>query len=1058
MEMYAELQVTSNFTFLRGASHPHELIETANALGQQAIAITDYNTLAGIVRAHIAAQSLSIKLLIGARLNFVDGPSLLCLPTNHTAYKQLAALLTRGKRRTVKGKCRLSYTDLAENYAEQVFIVLPPRNFDSDFLDHTKQIMNHASGRCYLAVSHSYNSDSIKNIDDLAEISSLSRIPLVATNDVYYHIPERRALQDTLTCIRESCTIDQAGFKLNANAERHLKSPEEMIRLFKSYPEAIAHTIEIAETCSFSLNELQYQYPKELTPNGLSPQSQLTKLAHDGVRKRYLDSVPSKVHKQINRELALIDQLDYAAYFLTVHDIVQFAKSQNILCQGRGSAANSSVCYYLGITAVDPCQIDLLFERFVSAARNEPPDIDVDFEHERREEVIQYIYKKYGRERVGMTATVVCYRARSAVREVGKALGLSLDMISALNKTVWGWSKDPISDQDIREIGLNPSTQRLRLTLDLARELIGFPRYLSQHVGGFVITQDKLSEMVPIENATMANRTVIEWDKDDIDALGILKVDILGLGILTCIRKSFELLYQHYGKKLTLGDVPNDDHKVYEMLCQADSIGVFQVESRAQMSMLPRLKPRKFYDLVIEVAIVRPGPIQGDMVHPYLRRRNGKETITYPSEELRQVLNKTLGVPLFQEQAMRIAVVAAGFTPEEADALRRAMATFRKTGVIRNFRDKMINGMVSRGYDRDFAMHCFKQIEGFGEYGFPESHAASFALLVYISAWLKCHYPAAFAAALLNSQPMGFYAPAQIVRDAKNHGVKVRPPDINHSLWDCKLETLETNHSQTTDNKLTKQNESLALRLGFRQIKKFKKNEAEWLVAARNRNYKSLIDLWEETKLSLASLKQLARADSFTSIGLKRRTALWQIRSLDTTLPPLLASANAYNSKYACKPKMEVILKDMSHEEEVIEDYETLGLSLKHHPLALLRKNLGRFHLIQNNCLSSMDPGQVVTVAGLVLVQQRPSTAKGILFVTLEDETGIANIVIWPPIFDYYRRILIGAKVLCVSGELQREGIVTHIIAKHLIDLSKELSALTDYAANHSFATRPSFT
>ena len=1042
MTAYAELQVTSNFTFLRGASHPHELVATAAALGQQAIAITDHNSLAGVVRAHTAAKSLKIKLLIGARLDFIDGPSLLCLPTNRVAYGQLAALLTRGKRRTTKGQCELHHADLVEHHTDQILIVLPPAKANSAFVGHLKSLTKCAPGRCYLAANHSYRGDDSYNIAYFAEIADLACVPLVATNDVHYHIPERRTLQDVLTCIRESCTIDQAGFRLTANAEQHLKSPEEMARLFESYPEAIARTVEIADACTFSLDELQHQYPEELVPDNIPPHVHLAHLAHQGACERYSDNIPDKVRQQIDRELELIEQLGYAPYFLTVHDIVQFAKSQNILCQGRGSAANSSVCYCLGITAVDPSQIDLLFERFVSAARNEPPDIDVDFEHERREEVIQYIYTKYGRDRVGMTAAVTCYRARSAIREVGKALGLSLDMVGILTKTVWGWSTHAVTDKDVREIGLDPADRRLRLTLNLAREVIGFPRHLSQHVGGFVITQDKLSEMVPIENAAMADRTVIEWDKEDIDALGILKVDVLGLGILTCLRKSLVLLDRHYDRQLTLAKVPDNDNDVYDMLCQADSIGVFQVESRAQMSMLPRLKPREFYDLVIEVAIVRPGPIQGDMVHPYLRRRNGEEPVTYPSEELRQVLGKTLGIPLFQEQAMRIAVVAAGFTPEEADALRRAMATFRKTGVIHSFRNKMITGMTIRGYDRDFAERCFEQIEGFGEYGFPESHAASFALLVYVSAWLKCHYPAAFAAALLNSQPMGFYAPAQVVKDAQNHGVEVRPPDINHSLWDCTLETIGTGGVDAADIGSNENTKPFALRMGFRQIKQFRQPEAERLVVARKRGYDSIHNLWRRAELSVASLEQLARADAFVSISLSRRAALWEIRGLNAPLPPLFDAAEAWHGIYMFKPKVQVSLPDMVLGEEVIEDYKTLRLSLKHHPLALLRTELAPFGLTQNHCLSRMRSGQRVKVAGLVLVRQRPSTAKGVIFATLEDETGVANIIVWPPIFERYRQTVLSAKLLGVEGELQREGIVIHVVAKHLTNLTANLAAL----------------
>ena len=1039
MTAYAELQVTSNFTFLRGASHPHELIATAAALGQQAIAITDHNSLAGVVRAHIAAKSLSIKLLIGARLDFIDGPSLLCLPTNHAAYSRLATLLTHGKRRTTKGQCQLCYADLIEYHTDQILIVLPPEKMSLSFVDHLKNLNQRMPGQCYLAANHNYRNNGSYNITRSAEIADLTRTPLVATNDVQYHIPERQALQDILTCIRESCTIDQAGLRLTANAERYLKSPEEMARLFKSYPEAIAQTIEIADACAFSLDELQHQYPKELAPGSSSPQLHLARLAHQGANERYSGEVPDRVHQQIDRELELIEQLGYAPYFLTVHDIVQFAKSQNILCQGRGSAANSSVCYCLGITAVDPSRADLLFERFISAARDEPPDIDVDFEHERREEVIQYIYAKYGRDRVGMTATVTCYRARSAIREVGKALGLSLDMVGVLTKTVWGWSTRATTDDDVRRIGLDPEDLRLRLTLNLAREIIGFPRHLSQHVGGFVITQNKLSEMVPIENAAMVSRTVIEWNKDDISALGILKVDVLGLGILTCLRKCFALLDRYHGRQLNLNKIPDNDSAVYDMLCRADSIGVFQVESRAQMSMLPRLKPRKFYDLVIEVAIVRPGPIQGDMVHPYLRRRSGKEPVTYPSEELQQVLGKTLGVPLFQEQAMRIAVVAAGFKPEEADALRRAMATFRKTGVIRGFRDKMIRGMTSRGYDHDFSKRCFEQIEGFGEYGFPESHAASFALLVYVSAWLKCHYPAEFATALLNSQPMGFYAPAQIVQDVQNHNVEVRPPDINHSLWDCTLEIAEVDATGIKSNENTK---PLALRLGFRQIKHFKQTEAERLVSARKCNYRSVHNLWQRTEISVTSLEQLARADAFTSIGLGRRDALWEVRGLNVPPPPLFAAAEARHNTYLFKPKMKISLPDMALGEQVTEDYKTLHLSLKQHPLALLRSKFAPLGLTQNHCLDRMTSGQQVKVAGLVLVRQRPSTAKGVIFTTLEDETGIANIIVWPPIFGRYRETVLSAKLLGVEGKLQREGIVVHVVAKRLINLSANLATL----------------
>ena len=802
---YAELQVTTNFSFLRGASHPDELVLTAAALGHQAIAITDRNSLAGIVRAHHAAKEVEIRLVVGCRLDLRDGTSLLAFPENRTAYGRLTQLLTLGKRRAPKGECHLDYADVVAHGAGQIVIVLP--SDAADMAELAARVAVDFRGRAYLAVHHLYRGDDARRLARLAALGEATGLPLVATNDVLYHVPERRPLQDVLTCIREGCTIAEAGYGLAANAERHLKSSREMARLFRGHVDAVGRSLEIVERCRFSLDELRYEYPEEPVPEGQTPQQRLAELTWQGAAERFAPTLPSpacggglgrglgegipeKVRGLIEHELRLIERLDYARYFLTVHDIVRFARARGILCQGRGSAANSVVCYCLGITAVDPARIDVLFERFISAARNEPPDIDVDFEHERREEVIQYIYEKYGRDRAGLAATVICYRSRSAIREVGKALGLSVDIVAALAGIVWGWSNDPIADRRVREAGLDPIDRTLRTALDLAAELVGFPRHLSQHVGGFVITRGPLSELVPIENAAMEDRTVIEWDKDDLDQLGILKIDVLALGMLTCIRKAFALIEKHYGRRLDLATVPAEDPAVYEMLSRANSLGVFQVESRAQMTMLPRLKPREFYDLVIEVAIVRPGPIQGDMVHPYLRRRSGREPVDYPSEALRQVLGKTMGVPLFQEQAMKIAIVGAGFPPEEADRLRRAMATFKRNGDIHLFRDKFVAGMVANGYDRDFATRCFSQIEGFGTYGFPESHAASFALLVYVSAWIKCFYPEVFACALLNSQPMGFYAPAQIVRDAREHGVEVRPVDVNHSFWNCTLEPL----------------------------------------------------------------------------------------------------------------------------------------------------------------------------------------------------------------------------------------------------------------------------
>ncbi|HEY2538590.1 MAG TPA: PHP domain-containing protein, partial [Stellaceae bacterium] len=839
---YAELQVTTNFSFLRGASHPAELVLAAAALGHRAIAVTDHNSFAGIVRAHQAAKEVGIRLVVGCRLAFSDGSGVLAFPQDRAAYGRLTRLLTLGKRRAPKGECHLDYTDVAAYGEGQIVIVLPSENLDAregwgEFAWFADRVATDFADRAYLAAHRLYRGDDARRLARLAALAEAAGLPLVATNDVLYHTPERRRLQDVLTCIREGCTIAAAGFRLAANAERHLKSPAEMTRLFRACPDAVARSLAIVERCRFNLDELRYEYPDETAADGRIPQQRLADLAWAGAAARFsqrshavedhifvtpakagvqgqatcseaLDSrfrgndgksgndkksggasgssetvisgIPEKIRNLIEHELQLIERLDYARYFLTVHDIVEFARARGILCQGRGSAANSVVCYCLGITAVDPARIDVLFERFISAARNEPPDIDVDFEHERREEVVQYIYGKYGRDRAGLAATVICYRSRSAIREVGKVLGLSVDVVAALAGIVWGWSNDPIADLRVRDAGLDPTDRNLRLALNLAAELTGFPRHLSQHVGGFVITRGPLSELVPIENAAMEDRTVIEWDKDDLDALGILKIDVLALGMLTCIRKAFALIERHYGRRLELATVPAEDPAVYEMLSQADSLGVFQVESRAQMTMLPRLKPCKFYDLVIEVAIVRPGPIQGDMVHPYLRRRSGREPVEYPSEELRQVLGKTMGVPLFQEQAMKIAIVGAGFAPEEADRLRRAMATFKRSGDIHLFRDKFVAGMVLNGYDRDFATRCFSQIEGFGTYGFPESHAASFALLVYVSAWIKCFYPEIFACALLNSQPMGFYAPAQIVRDAREHGVEVRPADVNH--------------------------------------------------------------------------------------------------------------------------------------------------------------------------------------------------------------------------------------------------------------------------------------
>jgi error-prone DNA polymerase len=1052
---YAELQVTTNFSFLRGAAHPDELVLAAAALGHQAIAITDRNSFAGIVRAHHAAQKVGIRLVVGCRLDLSDGTSLLAYPQDRAAYGRLTRLLTLGKRRAPKGECHLEYADVVAHGEGQIVVVLPPETADT--VDFAARVASDFGDRAYLAAHHLYRGDDARRLAHLQALGEALGLPLVATNDVLYHLPERRPLQDVLTCIREGCTIREAGYRLAANAERHLKLPREMARLFHGHEDAVERSLEIVERCRFSLDELRYEYPEEPVPQGLTPQQRLAELAWQGAAERFPDGVPNKVRDLIEHELQLIERLDYARYFLTVHDIVRFARQRSILCQGRGSAANSVVCYCLSITAVDPARIDVLFERFISAARNEPPDIDVDFEHERREEVIQYVYKKYGRDRAGLAATVICYRSRSAIREVGKVLGLSVDVVAALAGIVWGWSNDPIADLRVREAGLDPTDRNLRLALDLAAQLVGFPRHLSQHVGGFVITRGPLSELVPIENAAMEDRTVIEWDKDDLDTLGILKIDVLALGMLTCIRKAFALIENHYGHRLDLATVPAEDPAVYEMLSRADSLGVFQVESRAQMTMLPRLKPREFYDLVIEVAIVRPGPIQGDMVHPYLRRRSGREPVDYPSEALRQVLGKTMGVPLFQEQAMKIAIVGAGFPPDEADRLRRAMATFKRNGDIHLFRDKFIAGMVNNGYDRDFATRCFSQIEGFGTYGFPESHAASFALLVYVSSWIKCFYPEVFACALLNSQPMGFYAPAQIVRDAREHGVEVRPVDVNHSFWDCTLERLVVTPAaagvQDHDPDLGPQdsrfrghddNRGWALRLGFRQIKGFAEADAERLIATRPEyGYSDPGAPWQCSGLGRAALERLAEADAFRSIRLDRRRALWALKGLGEPPLPLFAASEATSGRSSEERAM-ALLPEMPLGEHVVEDYASLSLTLKRHPLAFLRKELARGGLVTAAELAHLPVERRLSIAGIVLIRQRPGSANGVVFITIEDETGIANLIVWPAILERFRRAALGATLLRCTGKLQHEESVIHVVADWLEDMTPRLNTLRD--------------
>jgi error-prone DNA polymerase len=1053
---YAELQVTSNFSFLRGASHAEELVGRSVELGLSAVAVTDRNSVAGVVRAHRAAKNANLQLVVGARLDFRDETSILCYPTTRAAYGRLTRLLTLGKRRAPKGECWITQEDFFA-YAEGMLAVVLPFPYlddantplaeasfalDTPFAQHLLRIKENLPGRTYLAASFLYRGDDRVRLRLLSSLAQSCGTPLVATNDVHYHEPARRPLQDVLTCIREHCIIDEAGYRLFGNAERHIKSPQEMLRLFGEYPEAVQRTEEIARQCTFSLDELRYEYPTETVPGGGTPQAELAQLTWLSAKRIYTAQIPGKIRDALNHELDLIDQLGFAPYFLTVFDIVRFANSRKILCQGRGSAANSIVCYCLGITAVDPEKVALLFERFISAERNEPPDIDVDFEHERREEVIQYIYQKYGRHRAGMTATYISYRWRSAIREVTKVMGLSEDLGSALAGYTWGSGKSSVNDTQVEELGLDPNDRRLHQALILARSLIGFPRHLSQHPGGFVITRGPLSEVVPIANAAMDDRTMIEWDKDDIDTLGILKIDVLGLGMLTCIRKSLDILLAHYGVDHTVRTVPTEDPVVYDMLCKADTIGVFQIESRAQMTMLPRLRPRSYYDLVVEVAIVRPGPIQGDMVHPYLRRRNGEEKVTYPSEELRGVLHKTFGVPLFQEQAMQIAIVGAKFSPSEADGLRRAMATFRHAGTVHTYKIRFIQGMVEQGYDNDFAERCFQQIEGFGEYGFPESHAASFALLVYVSSWLKCYYPAVFACGLLNSQPMGFYAPAQLIRDARDHGATVLPIDVNHSQWDCSLEP-------TPDG-------TQALRLGFRQIKGFREAGAEVIWQARETQaFCDVYDLWRRTGLRVDAVEKLADADSFGSVGLKRRQALWAVKGLHNSSLPLFAAAEQALASKAVKQgqvarpvelmkEPEIILAEMTIGEEVICDYSSLRFTLKAHPVALLRGSFRKDYMRAADLLNRKT-GDWADVVGLAICRQRPGTASGAIFMTLEDDTGVANIVVWPKMFERFRQQVLRSRLVGVSGRVEREGLVVHVIASDIVDLSSSLISLADH-------------
>ncbi len=1037
--VFVELGVTSCFSFLRGASDAVDLAATAAAQGHDALGIADLNTMAGVVRLHCEALKAALRPVIGCRLQLVKGEEFLAYPRDRAAYGRLCMLLSKGKMRDVngdwqaKGACHITLDDLAAHAEAVQLIAIPPADI-APFAAGLHRLTRALPTLRHIAASYLYRGDDRARINRLDRLARQHGLSILATNDVHYHAPDRRPLQDVMTCILHKATITKAGFLLEANAERHLKSPAQMVRLFAAWPHAIAATRAVADACTFDLRELSYEYPQETIPPGKTPQSHLEDLTWAGAAWRYPDGLPTKTRAVLLKELAMIAKLDIAQYFLTVHDIIQFARHQvtpPILCQGRGSAANSAVCYVLGITAVDPAKHDLLFERFISEERKEPPDIDVDFEHERREEVIQHIYAKYGRHRAGLCATVIHYRPRMAIREVGKVMGLSEDVTSALAKTIWGsWGRD-VGAKEASEARLDLTDPLMARTIKLAGQMIGMPRHLSQHVGGFILTETPLTQTVPIGNGAMRDRSFIEWDKDDIDALRILKVDVLALGMLTCIRKAFDLIEAHHGQRFDLATVPKEDPAVYDMLCKGDSVGTFQVESRAQMNMLPRLKPRAFYDLVIQVAIVRPGPIQGDMVHPYLRRRSGKEAVVYPSpgpdhdpDELKKILGRTLGVPIFQEQAMKIAIDAAKFSPAEANELRKAMATFRSRGTIEKLQTKMVGRMIDRGYDADFAQRCFDQIKGFGEYGFPESHAASFALLVYISSWIKRHYPDVFCAALLNSQPMGFYAPAQIVRDAREHGVAVQAPDVNYSDWDNTLEPVGA---------------AFAVRLGLRQVDGMVQAMAQRLIAARDAPYADLQDVKTRARLDAGTMRRLAAADAFRSVALDRRQALWDARALKDApdLPLFLQTRDEGQEMQVALPQMPVC-------EHVVADYQTLRLSLKAHPMAFLRKSMARQGYAAAADLTHLRNRQQVLLAGIVLIRQRPGSAKGVCFITLEDETGVANLVVWPSVFEAYRKVIMRARLIDVQGILQRDADVIHVVATRLTDRSDALDRLSN--------------
>jgi len=1101
---FVELGLLSCFSFLRGASDAVDLVSMARKQGYDAIGIADANSMAGVVRVHGEAQALKLRPVIGARIETVEGLAFLAYPRDRAAYGRVCQLISAGRMHTLdgewqdKGACDISLTMLAAHGEGVQLILLPPDDLTQifDLSRHSREggnpdegcgkeqgqlgpclrrgdeerlkgsekpylrlvptpppvgdleaVLPHLAVQLptlrHIAASYLYRGDDVARINRLDMLARANGLALLATNDVHYATPDKRPLQDVMSAIRHKTTVAKAGYLLHANAERHLKPPEEMQRLFARWPHAIEAAREVADACRFSLDELRYEYPQEIYPDGMTPQQYLECETWKGATRRYPEGLPESVRETLQRELGMIAKLDLARYFLTIKDIVDYARGQDppILCQGRGSAANSAVCYCLEITSVDPAKHQLLFDRFISEERKEPPDIDVDFEHERREEVIQYIYRKYGRHRAGLCATVIHYRPRMAIREVGKAMGLTEDVTSALARTVWGSHGHEIADRHVDETGMDLSDPHLRRVLKLTQQMIGMPRHLSQHVGGFILTEGALTETVPIGNGAMPERSFIEWDKDDIDALGILKVDVLALGMLTCIRKCLDLLAAHHGKELTLATVPREDPAVYDMLCKGDSLGVFQVESRAQMNMLPRLRPRRFYDLVIEVAIVRPGPIQGDMVHPYLRRRRGDEAVHLPApgpehgppDELSSILERTLGVPIFQEQAMKIALDAAKFSSAEANRLRKAMATFRSRGNLEELEDMMVGRMVARGYDPDFAVRCFNQIKGFGEYGFPESHAASFAQLVYVSSWLKCHFPAAFACALLNSQPMGFYAPAQIVRGAREHGVTVLPADVNASMWDNALEG----------------EGEIALRLGLRQVDGLPEHVAAALVAEREAHgpYRDVAELRDRAKIGPAHIERLASADCFASLNLPRRQALWDARSLIAAPDLPLFKAAAEREEGAEKTR--TALPQMPLSEEVVADYQTTRLSLKAHPLAFLRAPLAERGFIRAIDLRTRKYRSMVQVAGVVLIRQRPGSAKGVCFITLEDETGVMNLVVWPDVMEKQRKVIMGARLMEVRGRVEYDDEVIHVIVHHLTDATPSLHALSDDLLPH---------